>query len=134
VIAEADHHTSKLNGLRILLVEDEAMVAMLIEGMLDALGCQVVEWVANVPEALEAIDAVEFDGALLDVNLSGTAVYPVAEVLASRSLPFVFVTGYGRTSEAKSRFPDAPVLKKPFDSVQLAHILGDEIAQQRHAR
>ena len=60
MIAEADHHTSKLNGLRILLVEDEAMVAMLIEGMLDALGCQVVEWVANVPEALEAIDAVEF--------------------------------------------------------------------------
>jgi len=84
--------------------------------------------------ALEAIDAVEFDGALLDVNLSGTAVYPVAEVLASRSLPFVFVTGYGRTSEAKRVFPMPPVLKKPFDSVQLAHILGDEIAQQRHAR
>jgi hypothetical protein len=71
MIAESDLHTAKLNGLRILLVEDEAMVAMLVEGMLTALGCQVVEWVANIPAALNAIDTIEFDGALLDMNLSG---------------------------------------------------------------
>jgi CheY-like chemotaxis protein len=133
VIAKADLDTSKLNGLRILLVEDQAMVAMLIEGMLHALGCQAVEWVANVPAALEAINAIEFDAALLDMNLSGAAVYPVAELLSSRRMPFVFVTGYGQTSEAKARFPHAPVLKKPFDSVQLAGVLGDEIAHQRAA-
>jgi CheY-like chemotaxis protein len=107
MIAESDLHTAKLNGLRILLVEDEAMVAMLVEGMLTALGCQVVEWVANIPAALNAIDTIEFDGALLDMNLSGAVVFPVAEVLAARGLPFVFVTGYGRTAEAAARFPAA---------------------------
>jgi CheY-like chemotaxis protein len=73
VIGQTEVHPANLYGLRILLVEEEAMVAMLIEGMLDALGCQVVEWVANVPDALEAIKTNEFDGALLDMNLSGTA-------------------------------------------------------------
>jgi CheY-like chemotaxis protein len=106
VIAQSDVHPANLYGLRILLVEDDAMVAMLIEGMLDALGCQVVGWVASVPDALEAIDTNEFDGSLLDMNLSGRVVYPVADVLASRHMPFVFVTGYGRTAEAQARFPD----------------------------
>jgi CheY-like chemotaxis protein len=134
MIAESDLHTAKLNGLRILLVEDEAMVAMLVEGMLTALGCQVVEWVANIPAALNAIDTIEFDGALLDMNLSGAVVFPVAEVLAARGLPFVFVTGYGRTAEAAARFPAAPVLKKPFDSSQLARILKQEIAMREEGR
>ena len=131
MIAEADVDRSRLGGLRILLVEDEAMVAMLIEGMLDALGCQSVEWVADVPAALDAIDNNEFDCALLDINLSGTVVYPVADALASRSLPFVFVTGYGRTAEAKARFPDTPVLKKPFDASHLRCVLKQEIADRR---
>jgi CheY-like chemotaxis protein len=134
VIAETETQNAKLNGLRILLVEDEAMVAMMVEGMLTALGCQVVEWAANIPAALEAIDAMEFDGALLDMNLSGTVVFPVADALVARGLPFAFVTGYGRTLEAKARFPDAPVLKKPFDSHQLAQILKSRIATRRAAR
>ena len=104
------------------------MVAMLMEGMLDGLGCQLVEWVASVPAALEALGRVEFDGALLDVNLSGTTVYPVAEALACRNLPFVFVTGYGRTAELHARFPHAAVLKKPFGSGDLASVIKKEIA------
>jgi CheY-like chemotaxis protein len=125
---EADIPASSLGGLRILLVEDEAMVAMLMEGMLDGLGCQRVEWVASVPAALDALERGEFDGALLDVNLSGTTVYPVAAALAGRKLPFVFVTGYGRTAELHARFPHAAVLKKPFDSGDLASVIKKEIS------
>ncbi|HEX2101013.1 MAG TPA: response regulator, partial [Candidatus Synoicihabitans sp.] len=113
--ANADLHEAGLAGLRILLVEDEAMVAMLIEGMLEDLGCRVAEWATNVGAALEAVDRDEFDGALLDVNLRGEPVYPVAELLAGRRLPFIFVTGYGRTADPLGRFSDAAVLKKPFD-------------------
>jgi CheY-like chemotaxis protein len=118
--AQADEPVINLKGLRILLVEDEAMVAMLIEGMLEALGCQIVECAASVPAAMQAIELREFDGAVLDVNLGGTQVYPVAECLASRRLPFLFVSGYGQTPEMKARFPATRVLKKPFDSVELA--------------
>ena len=125
---EADIPASSLGGLRILLVEDEAMVAMLMEGMLDGLGCQRVEWVASVPAALDALERGEFDGALLDVNLSGTMVFPVAKALAARKLPFVFVTGYGRTAELHARFPHAAVLKKPFDSGDLALVIKKEIS------
>jgi CheY-like chemotaxis protein len=128
MITEVDIATSSLGGLRILLVEDEAMVAMLMEGMLDELGCRRVEWAASVAAALVAIEREEFDGALLDVNLSGTLVYPVAEALSSRNLPFVFVTGYGRTADLQARFPGAIVLKKPFDSTQLADVMKKEIA------
>ena len=117
-----------LAGLRILLVEDEALVAMLIEGMLEELGCQVVEWAANVPAALRAVERDGFDGALLDVNLSGAPVYPVAELLAGRSLPFIFVTGYGRTADSLGRFPHAAVLKKPFDRAELGRMLREQIA------
>ena len=126
--ANADFHQTGLAGLRILLVEDEAMVAMLIERMLEELGCRVAEWATNVPAALQAVDRDEFDGALLDVNLRGEPVYPVAELLAGRRLPFIFVTGYGRTADSLGRFSDAAVLKKPFDSAQLARMLRDEIA------
>jgi CheY-like chemotaxis protein len=127
VIAEAESHLA-LRGLRILLVEDEAMVAMLVEGMLDELGCRLVEWAASVPAALEILETHDFDGALLDVNLNGTYVYPVAEALTSRGLPFVFVTGYGRSAEIAARFAEAPVLKKPFDCDHLARVLHEEIA------
>ena len=125
---DADIPASSLGGLRILLVEDEAMVAMLMEDMLEGLGCQRIEWVASVPAALQALAAGEFDGALLDVNLSGTMVFPVAEALTTRKLPFVFVTGYGRTAEVQERFPHAPVLKKPFDSGTLATAIKKQIA------
>jgi CheY-like chemotaxis protein len=128
MIAEAGAEAPNLTGLRILLVEDEAMVAMLIEAMLETLGCQMVQWVASVPAALEAIDRLEFDGAVLDVNLSGTVVYPVADRLVLHRLPFLFATGYGQTAEIKQRFPGCRVLKKPFNAAELARGLKGEIA------
>ena len=86
-----------LLGLRVLVVEDEALVAMQLEDMLDELGCVVVDVAGTVSRgvALAADAAVALDGAILDVNLGGEKVYPVAERLAARGVPFVFCTGYG---------------------------------------
>jgi len=100
-------------GLRILLVEDEAMVAMIIEDTLRDLGCEVVGPISSIERAREAAAKEEVDGAFLDVNLRGELVYPVAEALAARGVPFAFVTGYGE-SGIDSRFRGAPVLTKPF--------------------
>ena len=119
-----------LGGLRLIIVEDEAMVAMLLESLLEELGCKVVHWAANVPAAMKAIEGKDFDGALLDVNLAGTTVYPVASALAERNVPFVFVTGYGLIDTPDARFADAHVLKKPFQSAQLAAALAAGILRQ----
>jgi CheY-like chemotaxis protein len=101
-------------GLRILLVEDEAMVAMIIEDTLNDLGCEIVGPMSNIERALAAARTTErIDGAFLDVNLRGELVYPVAEALAARGVPFAFVTGYGEKG-IDARFRDAPVLSKPF--------------------
>ncbi|HEX2117347.1 MAG TPA: response regulator [Alphaproteobacteria bacterium] len=104
---------ASLTGLRILLVEDEAMVAMIIEDTLRDLGCEVVGPIASIERAREAAISERVDGAFLDVNLRGELVYPVAEVLAARNVPFAFVTGYGE-SGIDPRFRGAPVLAKPF--------------------
>jgi CheY-like chemotaxis protein len=101
-------------GLRILLVEDEAMVAMIIEDTLNDLGCEIVGPMSNVEKALAAAKSEDhIDGAFLDVNLRGQLVYPVAEVLAARGVPFAFVTGYGEKG-IDARYRGAPVLTKPF--------------------
>jgi len=134
MMAQSDISAARLHGLRILLVEDEAMVAMLVECMLGDLGCQIVEWAASIPAALNAIDTHEIDGALLDVNLGGMMVFPVAERLLAKRVPFVFASGYGLTVEIGMRFSGTAVLRKPFDSSQLAQVLADEFASSRAAK
>jgi CheY-like chemotaxis protein len=85
-----------LAGKRILVVEDESLIAMLLEMALQDEGCIVVGPASRVAEALElAGDGQHLDGALLDVNLGGEAVFPVAEALASRAVPFLLLSGYG---------------------------------------
>ncbi|WP_261404766.1 response regulator [Chenggangzhangella methanolivorans] len=85
-----------LKGLRILLVEDEAMIAMLVEDMLLDGGAEVVGPAGGVKAALAVIAETDaIDGALLDVNLGGEQSFEVADALAARNIPFVFVTGYG---------------------------------------
>lgn len=103
----------RLEGLRILLVEDEAMIAMLVEDVLTDGGAKVIGPAGGVQAALEAISREEIDGALLDVNLGGEQSFEVAEALASRNIPFVFVTGYGGAG-VRDRYPQAPTLQKPF--------------------
>jgi CheY-like chemotaxis protein len=113
-----------LVGLRLLVVEDEALVAMALEDMLDALGCVVVDVAGTVSRgvALAADAALPLDGAILDVNLGGEKVYPVAERLAARGVPFVFCTGYGRAGIAND-FAHVPTLSKPYSERQLHDLL-----------
>ena len=117
---------------RVLLVEDEAMIAMLMEEMLGELECDIVATVGQFDQAMVAADKEVFDLAFLDVNLGGVPVYPVAEVLRGRGIPFAFVTGYG-SAGADTANPPAPVLEKPFQARDLAAILQRLRAQQRSA-
>jgi CheY-like chemotaxis protein len=83
---------------RVLLVEDEYLIRMLLEDMLADLGYGIAAAVGTIAEASELAATGEFNVAILDVNLDGQEIYPVAEILAKRGLPFVFVTGYGKGS------------------------------------
>ena len=83
-----------LSGRRVLVVEDEMMILMMIEDMLADLGCESVTAAATVDQALALIDAQTFDAAMLDMNLNGNKSYAVADALAARGVPFVFSTGY----------------------------------------
>lgn len=116
--AEAGRRPIDLKGLKVLLVEDEALVAMLIEGMLSDLGCEVVGTIARVAPALEQVSRDPPQAALLDVNLAGEKVFPLADRLAELGVPFVFSTGYG-TAGLEGRHCDRPVLQKPFTDEDL---------------
>jgi DNA-binding response OmpR family regulator len=107
---------------RVLIVEDEAMIAMLVEDMLTVLGYEVAGIAYRLEDALGAARAADIDLAILDVNLSGEASFPVAEILRERGVPFIFATGYG-TAGHKGDFGDALVLKKPFNVKGLAQAL-----------
>ena len=115
---------AKLDGLRVLVVEDEMMVSMLIEDMLGDLGCTVVGPASRIEEAFELAKSAEIDCAVLDVNLGGQPIFPLADVLREKGAPFAFATGYG---DAGLREVDkgTPVLQKPFRESDLARILGE---------
>lgn len=99
--------------LRILVVEDESLVAMFLEDVLEDLGHQMVGPYSRVEAALSAARVEEFDVAILDVNVNGQAIFPVAEAIAARSIPFVFSTGYGQKS-LPEEYRSRPTLDKPF--------------------
>jgi CheY-like chemotaxis protein len=105
------HPTS---GHRVLLVEDEMMVALLLEGELTALGHEVIGPVGRVQQALAIAQHDSLDVALLDVNVNGAEVYPVADALAARGIPYIFVTGYGNRG-LRAQYRDRPTLQKPFE-------------------
>jgi CheY-like chemotaxis protein len=107
---------------RVLVVEDEAMVAMLLEDMLVDLGMEVVGVGSTVAQALTMIEAGGFDFAVIDINLAGESSYPVAELLARKQIPFVFATGYG-TSGLRGDFRTHPTVGKPFRLEELSQIL-----------
>lgn len=95
---------------------------MLMEDMLGELACDVVATVGQIEAAMAAADTGVFDLAFLDVNLRGVPVYPVAEILRARAIPYAFVTGYG-TADGEAERPDVPVLQKPFQSQDLAAVV-----------
>jgi CheY-like chemotaxis protein len=110
-----------LAGLRILVVEDDAMLAMALELTLSDLGCEVVGLASNLADAVPLAREAAIDGAVLDVNLAGEKVYPVADILAARNIPFVFATGYG-SAGLRECDRARPVLQKPYDLRSLALI------------
>ena len=114
-------------GRRVLVVEDEMMISMLVEDMLSELGCAVVGPAHALDDALDlARSEVGLDAALLDVNLGGQPVFAVADALRAKGVPAIFSTGYG---DAALRDVDrgAPVLQKPFRAGDLARALGEAL-------
>ena len=109
-------------SLRILVVEDEMTIAFMIEDMLADLGHEVVELAMRLSDALEAAERLDFDLAILDVNLDGHHSFPVADILIGRSIPFAFATGYGKLGIDEA-YRDRPVLAKPFLSGDLAKLV-----------
>ena len=107
---------------RILVVEDEVMIRMLLEDMLGELGYIVAAQAARIDEALEATKNADFDLAILDGNLNGEPVSPVADALVARGMPFVFATGYDDRGLPKP-YRDRPTLKKPFQMEALKRML-----------
>jgi CheY-like chemotaxis protein len=97
----------------VLVVEDESLIAELIADVLETAGCAVVGPYPRFDEALQAAEAEEFDTALIDVDLGGSQTFPVADALARRSLPFVFLTGYGRGG-LPAAYSKRPIVGKPF--------------------
>ena len=106
--------TQPLSGRRVLVVEDESLVAMLLEAILEDMGCTPVGPVASVEEGLAmARDEDSLDAALLDVNVAGQQVFPIAEALKARGVPFVFSTGYGEGGLTEA-WRGHPTVQKPF--------------------
>lgn len=110
-------------GLRVLVVEDEFMIAMAVEAVVTDAGGVVVEMAATLEQALAFAERAEFDAALLDINLNGENSFPVADILGKRGIPFAFVTGYGRKM-VPDTFSAAPILTKPYARSDLMRVLG----------
>jgi CheY-like chemotaxis protein len=111
-----------LMGRRILVVEDESMVSMLIEDALVDMGCVVVALASRFEDGLAKAQTLAFDAAILDVNLAGERSFGIADALRIRKLPFVFATGYGMSTIPES-LRDAPILQKPFSPMELERAL-----------
>ena len=114
---------AELSGLKILVVEDEPLLAMTLKDVLTASGCTVVGPASTVKLGMRLIEKEAVDGAILDVNLRGEMVFPLADTLAERSIPFVYVTGYSNLLRACNH--GRPVLQKPYTNQQLLKIVGE---------
>jgi len=114
VCATSDRCFMTAAGMRVLVVEDEAFLVMLIEDMLGELGFEIAGMATRVAPALSLVAALEFDLAILDVNLDGRMSFPVADVLDKRGVPYIFATGYG-SAGIDAPFKGRTVIKKPFD-------------------
>ena len=123
---------SPLAGTRVLVVEDEGAIALLIEEMLEEFGCEVVASVARLAAACEIAGSVQVDLAILDVNLAGERVFPVADILRERQIPFLFSTGYG-ASGLPAEYAARPVLHKPFSESELRQKMAVALKEARES-
>jgi CheY-like chemotaxis protein len=111
-----------LTGRRVLVIEDEMLILMMIEDMLADLGCESVAVASKVGPAISLIEGQEFDAAMLDMNLNGIESYPIADALTARDVPYFFSTG-NSLANMKEGYRDQDVLKKPFSFEQLTDML-----------
>ena len=111
-----------LQGRRILVVEDEVLIGMMLQDMLSDLGCEVIGPIIRLAPAMEAAEREPIDLAILDVNLAGEAVFPVADALQTRQVPIIFSTGYG-TADLVDPYKAFPTLSKPYDVDELRRVL-----------
>ncbi len=121
----------QLPAQRILIVEDETMIRMLLEDMLSELGYSITAQAGRIDEALDAAKNAEFDLAILDVDLNGQPSLSVADALVERGLPFVFATGYGE-QDLPAPHRDRPTLKKPFQLDGLRQMLEDVLQGEKN--
>lgn len=121
--------TQLLTGRRILVVEDEMMILIMIENMLADLGCEHVSSAATIDQALSCLCAHSFDAACIDVNLNGIESYPIADALAARGVPFAFSTGYSDHG-LRECYSQRPVLTKPYRLARFAQVIGDLISER----
>jgi CheY-like chemotaxis protein len=112
-----------MGARRILVVEDEFLIALDIAGVLEQAGHQVIGPHGSIAEALRAIEGQEVDGALLDANLAGQPVGTIADALTVRRIPFAFISGYGR-DQLPAQYRAAPLIKKPFMAKDLLAAVG----------
>jgi len=113
---------TELADLRVLVVEDELLVSMLVEDMLADFGCRVVGPASDIDQALLLAQHSALDVAILDVNVGGRQSFPVADLLKARGQPFAFASGYGEAGIIEAH-RDAPVLQKPFRQSDLEQAL-----------
>ena len=111
-----------LSGRSVFLVEDEVMIRMMVADMLEELGFKVAAEAGDIAEAMRLAEATQFDIAILDVNVNGKVIPPVADLIKAKGCPFIFATGYG-SSGLPEEYRDRPALPKPFQLETLARML-----------
>jgi DNA-binding response OmpR family regulator len=112
----------ELSGLRILVVEDEPLIAMDLKDVLRDSGCSVVGPALTLKQGMRLAENETVDGAILDVNLGGETVFPLADALAGRAIPFAYLTGY--STMLRPCNDGGPVLQKPYRNQDLLRIAG----------
>ena len=114
--------TVKPSAGSVFLVEDEAMIRMMVVDMLEELGFRVAAETGEIDEAIKLAGTTDFDIAILDVNVNGRVISPVADLLKARNRPFIFATGYGSQGVPED-YRDRPALQKPFQIESLKDVL-----------
>jgi CheY-like chemotaxis protein len=127
--AKAPSSDASAEGMRVLVLEDEALIAMQIEDALGAAACTVVGPATRIGEAFDLLYAEEVDAALLDVNVAGERSFAIADILAAKRIPFAFVTGFDAASTLPEHLRFAPVVSKPFETAQLEAVIAQLAAR-----
>jgi CheY-like chemotaxis protein len=122
-----------MQGVSIFLVEDEALIRMMIVELLEELGHRVVAEAGSIQAAVPLARTSVFDLAVFDINIAGFNISPIAEIVAARGVPFVFVSGYGPAGRPPL-FADKPVLDKPFSIETFADFINSALSDSSRAR